>query len=138
VRGGVNSRLDEMQAAVLRVKLLTLNDHLVQRRVLAAQYRSLLGEFAPPVRAESEHAWHQFVVRSPRRDEFMRATAPANIAVHYPVPLHQQPAFACKMSLPESERAAREVMSLPLHPCLDPAAVQSLMAQILHALRVSS
>ena len=127
---GVNSRLDEMQAAVLRVKLRALHGSLQQRRKLAAEYDVILGDScvvkAPVVRKGCEHAYHQYVVRTERRDALMQHLRWEQIpvAVHYPVPLHQQRAFGgSQMSLLESERAAAAVISLPLYPCLSAAAV---------------
>ena len=127
---GVNSRMDELQAAVLRVKLGALPGSLQHRRRLAAEYDASLGKVctvgAPVVRSGCEHAYHQYVVRSERRDALMQHLRQAQIpvAVHYPAPLHHQPAFeGSRMSLLESERAAAEVISLPLHPYLSAAAV---------------
>ena len=130
---GVNSRMDELQAAVLRVKLRALKGSLQQRRRLAAEYDASLGNScvatAPVVRRGCEHAYHQYVVRTDRRDALMQHLRREQIpvAVHYPVPLHQQRAFGgSQMSLLESERAAASVISLPLHPCLSASAVEAV------------
>ena len=127
---GVNSRLDELQAAVLRVKLGSLSESVQQRRKLAAAYTTRLGSrcgvTSPEVRGGCEHAYHQYVVRSGRRDDLLRQLQRAEIpaAVHYPVPLHRQPAFAgSSISKQESERAAATVISLPLHPYMSADAV---------------
>lgn len=127
---GVNSRLDELQAAVLRVKLGALHQSLQQRQKLAAEYDARLAASfvvtSPTVRSGCEHARHQYVIRSEQRDEMMRHLQRAQIpvSVHYPVPLHLQPAFASsQVSLPESERAAAEVISLPLHPYMTESTV---------------
>ena len=134
---GVNSRLDELQAAVLRVKLPTLMNGVHQRRRLAAEYDARLMKRSvltpPSVRAGCEHAYHQYVVRCGRRDELVehlqRNGIPA--AVHYPVPLHRQPAFGgSEQTLPESERTAAEVISLPLHPHLSEDAVDAVCRAI--------
>lgn len=128
-REGVNSRLDELQAAVLRVKLPFLAESVARRQKLAAAYNARLGshEFVqtPVVRDGCEHARHLYVVRSPRRDELLRhlESAGVPVAVHYPVPLHHQPAFRAGVVLPNAEAAAREVLSLPLHPYLAEEAV---------------
>ncbi len=126
----MNSRLDELQAAVLRVKLSALHESIKQRQRLAAEYDARLGSnwtvTSPTVRGGCEHAYHQYVIRSEQRPEMMQHLQRAEIPVsaHYPVPLHRQPAFAgSHMSLPESERAAAEVISLPLHPYMSEAAV---------------
>lgn len=134
---GVNSRLDELQAAVLRMKLPTLMGGVHQRRRLAAEYDARLMNsnlVTPPlVRGGCEHAYHQYVVRCEWRDELMehlqRSGIPA--AVHYPVPLHRQTAFGVsEQALPESERAAAEVISLPLHPYLSEDAVDAVCRAI--------
>lgn len=130
---GVNSRLDELQAAVLRVKLSSLPESIHQRRRLAAEYdaklRGTTTVASPQVRGGCEPACHQYVVRCEHRDELLRYLQDADIpvAVHYPVPLHCQPAFGPgHVPLPESERAAAEVISLPLHPYLSEAALAAV------------
>jgi dTDP-4-amino-4,6-dideoxygalactose transaminase len=129
-QAGVNSRLDELQAAVLRVKLGALDESVLQRRRLAAEYDArLVGSrvvTAPMVRGGCEHAYHQYVVRSERRDALMlhlqRAGIP--VAALYPVPLHRQRAFGDGNELLlESDRAAAAVLSLPMHPYLSEDAV---------------
>lgn len=134
---GGNSRLDEMQAGVLRVKLKHLNEDNAQRRKRAAQYLALLetsGLGLPHVAADAQHAWHQFVVRTPRRDELRAFLAARGIStlVHYPVPIHRQPAYAqfAEAELPHTEAAAREVLSLPLYPELPMEAVETVAARI--------
>ncbi|MFN0079068.1 MAG: DegT/DnrJ/EryC1/StrS family aminotransferase [Prosthecobacter sp.] len=129
---GVNSRLDELQAAVLRVKLSTLGQSVYQRRRLAAMYEARLsasGSVTPPsVREGCEHAFHQYVVRCERRDALTQHLHAAGIpaAVSSPVPLHRQPAFHADIALPEAERAAAAIVALPLHPYLHEAAVAAV------------
>ncbi len=134
---GVNSRLDELQAAVLRVKLGALDESILQRRRLAAEYDArLVGSrvvTAPMVRGGCEHAYHQYVVRSERRDALMlhlqRAGIP--VAALYPVPLHRQRAFGeGNELLLESDRAAAAVVSLPMHPYLSEGAVGAVLKAI--------
>lgn len=126
---GVNSRLDEMQAALLRVKLTTLAAQVRQRRQLAAYYdeqlRSCASVRTPKVREGAEHAFHLYVVRCAQREALLRRLCEAGVpaAVHYAVPLHQQAAWRTEGHFPEAERAAREVISLPLHPYLSESAV---------------
>lgn len=130
---GVNSRLDEMQAAILRVKLRALPQRLARRRELAGQYleelRAVPGLKPPEVREGCVHAWHLFVARHARREALMEHLEARGIpvAVHYPAPIHKQPGFqvhALKSPpLPVTEALAGEVLSLPLHPYLDEAAV---------------
>ena len=121
---GVNSRLDEMQAAVLRVKLARLPAWTERRRALAALYTRELAGLPLQLPAERPYAravHHLYVVRHPRRDalaSFLKERGVATL-IHYPIPLHLQPAFAelaKEGSLPVAEAAAREILSLPLYP----------------------
>jgi dTDP-4-amino-4,6-dideoxygalactose transaminase len=132
---GMNSRLDEVQAAILRVKLPHLRSDNQRRRDIAALYAGHAvnsGVTLPPVRSGAEHVWHQFVVRAPQphRDALMAALKADGIptAIHYPQPVHLQPAYLGRTphgagGLGESERACREVLSLPMHPQLSGDAV---------------
>ena len=122
---GMNSRLDELQAAVLRVKLRHLDGWNERRRQLAALYLELLSgmDLVLPVKPEDgEHVFHQFVIRHPKRDALQAHLRAQGIhtLVHYPVPVHLQPAYANSTpmvsTLSKSERAAREVLSLPMFP----------------------
>lgn len=122
---GMNSRLDELQAAILRVKLRRLDEWNARRRELASLYLDLLhgaGLILPSQPVDSEHVFHQFVIRHPRRDALQAHLLAQGIhtLVHYPVPVHLQPAYAnlnsMVGSLSKSERAAREALSLPLYP----------------------
>jgi dTDP-4-amino-4,6-dideoxygalactose transaminase len=123
---GLNSRLDEMQAAILRVKLKHLARFTDARRAHAARYRELLAGAKLSLPAENgmgKHIYHQFTVRLARRDEAKQVLAAAGVAsgVYYPIPLHRQPVFEKEfgaLSLPVSEAAAREVLSLPIYPQL--------------------
>ena len=126
---GMNSRLDELQAAILNVKLPHLARANARRGELAALYAGLLAESGlgmPQVFPENAHVWHQFVVRVPQnfvagtRDDlqaYLKARGIGSL-VHYPVPVHRQPAYAdhATRALPHTERAAREVLSLPIYP----------------------
>lgn len=124
VERGINSRLDELQAAVLTVKLAHLHDHIQQRRAMAAHYRGILHGVRLPAddhlsSGQWQHAYHLFVVRHGRRDWLREALLQRGVKtqVHYPVPVHLQPAYADldykEGSLPVTERLAREVLSLP-------------------------
>ena len=122
---GVNSRLDEIQAAVLAAKLPQLDVATTQRRVLAARYLQGLQGLPlvlPQVPDWAEPAWHLFVVRHHERDRFQARLTELGIGtlVHYPVAPHHQPAYAemglGEGSLPVSEKLHREVLSLPLWP----------------------
>ena len=120
---GFNSRMDEMQAAILRVKLHHLNRWNEVRRAKAALYNSLLRGVDTPFEADyARHIYHLYVIRSPRRDELQRYLADHGIGtlIHYPVPVHLQEAYAdlglLPGSLPATEECAREILSLPLYP----------------------
>lgn len=119
---GVNSRLDEMQAALLRAKLAHLAAHTGARRRLAGRYGAgLEGVIPPAVRPGAEHVFHLYVVRHPRRDALMAALSEQGIGtlIHYPIPVHRQAAYAdlgyAPGTLPVTERIAGEILSLPLY-----------------------
>jgi dTDP-4-amino-4,6-dideoxygalactose transaminase len=126
---GWNSRLDELQAAVLRVKLCHLDRDNGNRQELALFYDRALSEYRltlPKVRPEASHVYHLYVVRTSQRDDlnaFLR-TREIGALIHYPVPVHRQPAYCKRLRgadrLPETERVAREVLSLPIYPELSP------------------
>ncbi|MDX6514758.1 MAG: hypothetical protein QOH73_424, partial [Gaiellaceae bacterium] len=118
---GVNSRLDELQASVLRLFLTKLDGWNAARREAAARYAELgLGELLELPEDAPGHVYHLYVTRSPERDRIAAALAAAGIghAIHYVVPLHLQPALAYlgyrEGDLPETEKAARENLCLPL------------------------
>jgi dTDP-4-amino-4,6-dideoxygalactose transaminase len=120
---GLNSRLDEVQAALLRVKLRHLDEEAAERRKAAQFYLAHLknGKIALPfVRDEQAHVWHLFVVRAKEREKFQKHLAARNIQtlIHYPIPPHRQKAYAAwnALSLPVTERIHEEVLSLPLWP----------------------
>jgi dTDP-3-amino-3,4,6-trideoxy-alpha-D-glucose transaminase len=123
--GGFNSRLDELQAAMLRVSLRRLAADNAERQRLADRYLSRLRVPALPCSAPgTDHVYHLFVVRHSNRDAFRDGLRRRGVEtlVHYPIPVHLQPAYAHlggePGDLPETERAAREVVSLPLYPGL--------------------
>ncbi len=121
---GINSRLDEVQAAVLRARIPYLAGWTARRRELAARYRRLLGgaPVAVPPEHDAGHVYHLFVVRSGHRAALQAALAARGIEtlIHYPVAIPQQPALAAAAPspCPVAERAAAEVLSLPLHPAM--------------------
>ena len=130
---GQNSRLDELQAALLRVKLAHLDEHNRTRRALAERYNATLtGVATPVVRPEAEHAFHLYVVRSPRRDALIAALGRTGIGtlIHYRTPVHLQPAYSDlgygAGSLPVTERIVREIVSLPLFVGLTEAEVDAV------------
>ncbi len=122
---GRNSRLDELQAALLRVKLRHLGRWVARRRVLAREYTrrlsGLKGITCPSETPGARHAYHLYVIRSPRRNGILRSLEKRGIAarIYYPVPLHQQPLHrksSAGLHLPETEKACRELLALPLFP----------------------
>ncbi len=142
---GLNSRLDELQAAILRVRLRHLDEENETRRRLAATYSDNLSGLPlqlPAVRSGDRHVYHLYAIRTARREELRAHLRERGIgtAVHYPVPVHLQPAYARlgygPGSLPVTEDAARSLLSLPLYPDLPadaPATVAEAIAQFFNA-----
>jgi len=135
-KGGVNSRLDEMQAAILRAKLPGLAAATERRRHLAALYRRLLAD-APvevPPECDAGHVYHLFVVRSRRRDALQAHLTAAGIEtlIHYPVPIPNQDAFDTSRHVrcPVAEQVCGELLSLPLYPSLTDDDVATVAAAI--------
>ena len=134
---GRNSRLDEVQAAILRVKLRYLETENEARRALAEKYLTRLQGTTlrlPKPATGITHVFHQFTVRSPKREALRAYLHERGIAcgVLYPVPVHRQPAFAdAALVLPETERACGEVLNLPCHPAVTMADVDRVSDEIL-------
>ena len=133
---GFNRRLDEIQAAILRVKLRFLAEWNARRRAIAARYREGLAGLPIGLPTESPdyvHVYHQFTIRVPDRDGVQRRLAGLGVrtTVYYPVPLHLQPMYRDlgyrEGDFPETERAAREVLSLPIYPELMDAQVDEVV-----------
>ncbi|MGE7138697.1 DegT/DnrJ/EryC1/StrS family aminotransferase [Luteibacter sp. NPDC031894] len=133
-REGVNSRLDELQAALLRVKLRYLDGENAARRRIASAYREAIAH--PAIRLPEEgtpgaHVWHLFVVRSAWREALRMHLAEAGVQtlVHYPIPPHRQDAYPRlrHLSLPLAERMHDEVLSLPMSPRLDDEQVERVV-----------
>ena len=126
---GVNSRLDELQAAILRVKLHHLPKWIKNRQRNAKTYDSFLekiiGIKIPRIKAGFESTYHLYVIRAQNRDELQKSLKKIGIAtgIHYPIPLHLQPAFKYlgyeKGDFPETEKVAKEILSLPMYPELN-------------------
>lgn len=137
---GMNSRLDEIQAAVLRIKLRHLETWNGRRREIARLYTHLLAGSCLQLPSQPEnavHVFHQYVVRHPERDR-LRAHLKAQgieTGIHYPLPIHLQPAYAhlgcLPGDLPESERAALQVLSLPVYPELSDEDIRRVCDAIL-------
>src|SRR6185295_10283568 len=136
---GLNSRLDELQAAILRVKLTRLDAEIEERRAIAARYLeafSALDLVLPRVLPSSRHAYHLFVVRTRDRKRRIEALTSRGIGhgVHYPDPVHRMEAYRFlgvgEGALPVTESACREVLSLPLYPGLPDASVERVVEAV--------
>jgi dTDP-4-amino-4,6-dideoxygalactose transaminase len=136
---GRNSRLDELQAAVLRVKLRHLDQWNKRRRRLAALYNSLLEDLPlelPIEQPAGSHVYHLFVIGAQDRDGLAEALTGKDIQthVHYPTPVHLQPALEflgySKGDFPRAEAAAGRVLSLPMHPRLEEADVETVAREV--------
>lgn len=141
---GGTHRMDSIQALVLTEKLSRLEEEVRRRREVAAWYREALDGLdlaLPGDRGDRSHAYHQFVVRVPRRAEVRARLAEQGIetAVHYPVPVHRQPAAQGRCAVPRplhrAEQSAAEVLSLPMRPGLRPGDVERVATGLRAALR---
>lgn len=139
---GMNSRLDEIQAAVLRVKLRSLDEENARRRQLARIYDTVLAATSlilPQTACDGDHVVHQYVVRTKYRDdlkEFLKENS-VDTLVHYPTPVHLQPAYRDRLvigpgGLQNTEQACREILSLPIHPQMSDEEAHRVGELILH------
>lgn len=122
---GINSRLDEIQAAVLDIKLKYLDEDNAKRRIIAEKYCTSIHNPAiilPQVKDKNSHVWHVFVVRTAKRDALQNYLKEKGIEtiIHYPIPPHKQEAYKeyNALSLPITEKIHREVLSLPISPVM--------------------
>ncbi|MBQ9882141.1 MAG: DegT/DnrJ/EryC1/StrS family aminotransferase [Synergistes sp.] len=140
---GINSRLDALQAAILRVRLRHLEGWNEERRIVAERYETLFAEkgllefVIPPVEAEGgRHVFHQYVIRAARRDELQKFLASRGVTtrVYYPLPLHMQKCFSYlgykKGDLPAAEMLSDEVLALPMFPELLPEEQERIVSDI--------
>lgn len=134
---GLNCRLDELQAACLRVRLRHLAVALAARQRIAGRYRRELAGTGLPMLPPAEHgtsAWHQFILRVPQRAAWLEwfNQQRIQVGIHYATPVHRMPAYAWlgypEGSLPETERACREVLSLPIYPELSDQQIDRIVA----------
>jgi dTDP-4-amino-4,6-dideoxygalactose transaminase len=142
---GWNGRLDEVQAAILRVKLRHLPEWQTARQTLAAEYTrhfSQIPGIMPPLVPEGyEHVFHQYTIRVEERDKLQRVLTDKKIgsSVYYPVPLHLQPLYASlghkPGDFPHAEHAAQEVLSLPMYPELRPAQLERVAEAVTEFVR---
>ena len=139
---GVNSRLDELQAAILRVRLRHLDADNAARRRLAAFYDELLPAAVkrPVAHPDAHHVYHLYVIQYAARDGLRARLAEQGVGagIHYPVPVHLQPAYQSGQvrchALPVTERAAGEVLSLPMYPTLTETQVRAVADAVATAL----
>jgi len=142
IRVGVNSRLDTLQAAILLPKLSILDDERRLRQEAANRYDKLLSEVSqiqlPFIADFNECAWAQYTVRVPSRESVQNYMHSKGVptAVHYPIPLNRQPAVQQAVHLPESERAADAVLSLPMHPYLSQSVQESIVETLIAGLGI--
>lgn len=140
---GVNGRLDTIQAAVLLAKMPSFPDEVSARERIGARYSALLKEHVrvPVVQEGYSHVYAQYTIEIDHREQLQAALKEAGIptAVHYPIPLNLQPAFAHLNqpagSFPIAEAAARRVMSLPMHPFMDEATQDEIVAAVIRAVK---
>jgi dTDP-4-amino-4,6-dideoxygalactose transaminase len=137
--------LDEIQAAILRVKLRHLEDSNEKRHCLAEKYTSLLQAIVttPIERADCRHVFHLYVIQHPERDALQSYLAEHGIGtgIHYPIPIHLQPTYRTRLgiqgSLPISEKICRQILSLPLYPQMDLKQVEFIAEMISNFGRVN-
>ena len=134
---GYNSRLDEMQAAILRVKLRHIDEFNQGRRRAAHAYSEVLKAVVTPPAEDGlgTHVYHQYTLLSDRRDDIQQALQAADIAcaIYYPIPLHRQKVFAedcADLSLPVTEEVCRRCLSLPIFPELTDAQIETVVSTI--------
>ena len=133
IRVGVNSRLDTIQAAILLPKLAVLDQEMALRQQVAQRYNQLLTaagvSTTPFIEEHNQSAWAQYTIQVENREQVQERLKEAGIptAVHYPIPLNQQPAVAdAAAQLPVGDAVAQRVLSLPMHPYLGVGAQQQI------------
>jgi hypothetical protein len=137
---GFNSRLDELQAVVLRIKLRGLDSDNSKREEIAQRYAeafaSLEGVTPPPMDKDKKSVYHRYVIRAPRRDELMKylQAQGVGVGIQYPIPLHKQDAWRSmgygNYRLPVAERVAAEILSIPMYPELQKEEITYIIAKI--------
>lgn len=138
---GMNSRLDPIQAAILRIKLHRLDWENSQRQWVAAEYSRQLSGLPlqlPQLQGDVAHVYHQYVIRVSDRDSLQQFLREHQIGtgIHYPVPVHHQPAYQSRLSndyrrLPTTEQYSQEILSLPMHPYLTVEEVQRVVERVM-------
>ena len=136
---GINSRLDEMQAAILRIKLQYLDEWTGKRRELAEMYNNILAESGVVIPIEQEyakHVYHLYVIQSRNRDQLQKNLLASGIQtqVHYPIPVHRQKSYSqldIKRKLPVTENICNEILSLPIYPQLNADDVEYIAKKVI-------
>jgi dTDP-4-amino-4,6-dideoxygalactose transaminase len=137
---GVNSRLDELQAAILRVKLRYLDDWNEKRRKNAGLYTELLSdcEIVTPLEKENvKHVYHLYVIAHSERDNLQQHLLRKGVQtfIHYPIPLHMQKAYRTNVKLPITEKLCGEILSLPMHPWIEKDEIVAISEYIIQYLK---
>ena len=134
---GFNSRLDELQAAILSIKLPDLDADNARRQAIAQRYNTAFADLpirCPQVAFEATHAWHLYVIALAERNALREHLAENRIStgIHYPIPVHKHPAWVppYPLNLPHTERAAKEVLSLPIYPELSEKEIECVIAGV--------
>lgn len=134
---GLNSRMDEIQAAILNVKLKYLDEDTKRRRAIARRYLRMITNpkiVLPSVLLEENHVWHLFTVRTSFRDKLQKYLSENDIqtVIHYPTPPHRQKAYKClnHLSFPITEKIHNEILSLPISPVLTDREVNKIVAAV--------
>lgn len=138
IRIGINSRLDTLQAAILLPKLAILDEEIDLRQQVADMYRqelTAIGLTPPVIQPHNRSVYAQYTIRVANRPAVQETLKQAGIpsAVHYPIPLNQQPAVASDATLPIGDQVSEEVLSLPMHPYLTRAQIQQIVAALAKA-----
>ncbi len=140
---GINSRLDEIQAAILSAQLPHLNQWNSRRQLLANRYTQGLADVVATPVAKQDHVYHLYVIQTPRRDDLQNYLKERGIGtlIHYPIPAHQQKAYSHlgykPGSLPATEFAAQRILSLPLYPQLSAAQIDTVIEAIKHFVKLN-
>ena len=130
---GLNNRMTDLHASIGRVQLSSLFDRTERRREIAKEYDDQLSKVDNPYLAENvKHVYHQYTVRTDRRESLQEHLKRKEIGhgVYYPIPVHKLPSFQVNAELPETERAAREVLSIPVHPSLSDNDVEKVIEAV--------
>lgn len=142
IRVGINSRLDTLQAAILLPKLEVLDEEIELRNQVAARYKELLKDanvVTPVIEAHNTSVWAQYTIRCENRHALQEKLKAAGIptAIHYPIPLNKQPAVAdVNATLAIGDKAAEEVMSLPMHPYLNEDSILDITSTLLEGAKL--